>query len=75
MKKFKKWLGKRLRFMADRVDDDHAFVAGVGTFEIVMGKGIVIDITGGVQVYPEPEGVQIWYRRDEYARKREAWFE
>lgn len=68
MDRLRFWFAKRLRYLADRIDDEHAMVAGVGYFYIQSGRGLVIE-RKGVQIHPEPSGVQIWYRRDEYKKK------
>lgn len=72
--RFRAWVGRRLRFLADRIDYDNAFVAVAANFKMVKGVGMVIEQTDGIQVSPPPEGVQLWYIVSEYAKKREGFF-
>lgn len=71
---FREWFAQRLRFLADRIDYNSAFVALGANFKMVKGLGIVIEQTDGIQVNPPPEGVQLWYIVSEYAEKREGFF-
>lgn len=70
----KAWFAQRLRWWADRIDYENAFVACAANFKMVRGKGMVIEQTEGIQVSPGPEGVQLWYINSEYAAKREGFF-
>lgn len=66
MDRLRFWIGKRLRYLADRIDDEHAFVMGPGYFNLVPGKGIVITKTdGGNMIRPSAPGTQLWYIRNQ----------
>lgn len=56
------WIGEHLRYLADRVDDEHSFRCTGLTMTIEQGKGAVMH-TGIGTVNP---GVPLWYRNHEY---------
>lgn len=64
--KLRAWVGKHLRYAADRIDPENAFVSGVGYFNIVLGKGLVFTRTSGTMIRPPAPGTQLYYRRSDY---------
>ena len=67
MNKLRTFLGKHLRYLADRIDREHAFVMfTVATAKLKEGHGLIMDKTQGGRVDGKQSGLKLWYMNHEH---------
>lgn len=62
----RRWIAKKLRYAADRLDRDGAITGFAGYFRIVRGRGLLVYKTQGWQISPPVPGTQLYYKIGDY---------
>ena len=62
----RRWISRRLRRLADRIDPEEASLLSQLRFYYRDGVGVVVVGAQGVAPHDDPRGCPLWFQRGDY---------